>query len=112
MDSIEAYTELIKNNIEYEYLLRDNHYKKDLIDEIVHLLVETVAIERKKIRISGTDYPYQLVKSVLPKLGMSHIQYVIGCLDKNTTKVKNIKNYLLTALYNAPNTIGIIIKRK
>lgn len=106
MDSIEAYTDIIKSNIEYEYLVRDNPYKKDVIDEIVNLLVETIAVERKKIRIAGTDYPYQLVKSVLLKLDMSHIQYVMDCLDRNTSKVRNIKNYLLTALYNAPNTIG------
>lgn len=106
MDSIEAYTEIIKTNIEYDYLIRDNPYKRDVIDEIVNLLVETIAVERNTIRIAGTEYPYQLVKSVLLKLDMSHIQYVMDCLDKNTSKVRNIKNYLLTALYNAPNTIG------
>lgn len=106
MDTMDAYTDIIKGNIEYEYLLRDNPYRRDEIEEILNLIVETVAINRKKIRIAGTDYPYELVKGKFLKLDMSHIQYVLDCMDKNTSKVRNIKNYLLTALYNAPNTIG------
>ena len=93
-------------NIEYEYLLRDNSYQKDVIEEILNLIVETVSVKRKTVRIAGADYPYEAVKGKFLKLDMGHIQYVLDCMDKNTTKVRNIKNYLLTALYNAPNTIG------
>lgn len=106
MDMINAYTDIIKENIEYEYLLSDNPYKKDVLEEILNLIVETVSVRRKTVRISGTDYPYELVKSKFNKLEMRHIQYVLNCLNKNVTKVRNIKNYLLTSLYNAPNTIG------
>lgn len=105
-DVVETYLDIVKENIEYEYLLRDNPYKDDIIDEIVNLIAETVSIQRKNIRIAGTDYPYELVKGKFLKLNSSHIQYVLSCMDKNTTKVRNIKNYLLTSLYNAPNTIG------
>ena len=105
-DMMEAYSDIVKKNIEYEYLLRENPYKKDVIDEILNLIVETVSIQRKNIRIAGTNYPYELVKGKFLKLNSSHIQYVLSCMDKNTTKVRNIKNYLLTSLYNAPNTIG------
>ena len=105
-DMMEAYLDIIKENIEYEYLLRVNPYKEDVIDEIVNLIVETVSIQRKNIRIAGTDYPYELVKGKFLKLNSSHIQYVLSCMEKNSTKVRNIKNYLLTSLYNAPNTIG------
>ncbi|MDD4433539.1 MAG: DUF6017 domain-containing protein, partial [Parabacteroides sp.] len=63
-------------------------------------------VPRKTIRIAGEDYPYSLVKSKFLKLNSSHLQYVIGCMEKNTTKVANIKAYLITALYNAPNTIS------
>lgn len=72
----------------------------------MELITEVVAIERKTIRIAGTDLPYQLVKSKMLKLNDSHIRYVLECLNKNTTKVRNIKQYILTSLYNAPNTIG------
>lgn len=106
MDTMEAYTDIIKENIEYEYLLRDNSYQKDVIEEILNLIVETVSVKRKTVRIAGADYPYEAVKGKFLKLDMGHIQYVLDCMDKNTTKVRNIKNYLLTALYNAPNTIG------
>ena len=106
MDTMESYTDIIKENIEYEYLLRDNPYKKDVIEEILNMIVETVSVKRKTVRIAGADYPYELVKGKFMKLDMSHIQYVIDCMAANATKVRNIKNYLLTALYNAPNTIG------
>ncbi len=105
-DRMEAYSDIVKKNIEYEYLLRENPYKKDVIDEILNLIVETILIQRKNLRIAGTNYPYELVKGKFLKLNSSHIQYVLSCMDKNTTKVRNIKNYLLTSLYNAPNTIG------
>lgn len=100
------YYDIIKENIEYEYLLRDNPYKKDVIEEILNLIVETVSVKRKTVRIAGANYPYEVVKGKLLKLDMGHIQYVLDCMDKNATKVRNIKNYLITALYNAPNTIG------
>lgn len=63
-------------------------------------------MKRKTVRIAGANYPYEVVKGKLLKLDMGHIQYVLDCMDKNATKVRNIKNYLITALYNAPNTMG------
>lgn len=105
IDMIAAYTQIIKDNIEYEALKLDMGYQGALVDEIVELLVETVSVKREHIRISGADYPYQLVKGKLLKLDYSHIHYVMDCMQKNTTKVANIRAYLLTALYNAPSTI-------
>lgn len=105
IDMIAAYTQIIKDNIEYEALKLDMGYQGALVDEIVELLVETVSVKREHIRISGADYPYQLVKGKLLKLDYSHIRYVMDCMQKNTTKVANIRAYLLTALYNAPSTI-------
>lgn len=106
IDEMEAYIDIVKENIDYEYLLKDNPYKKEVIEEILNLIVETVSVKRKTVRIAGADYPYEVVKGKFLKLEMGHIQYVIECMDKNSSKVRNIKNYLLTALYNAPNTIG------
>lgn len=106
MEDIHIYEHIVKDQIEYECLIQDNNgMNKNSIDEIVNLIVETVAIERKHIRIGGEQYPYQLVKSKFLKLNSEHIRYVLTCMKSNTSKIKNIKNYLLTALYNAPNTI-------
>lgn len=72
---------------------------------MVELIVELVVVEQKTVRIAGTVLPYQLVKGKLLKLNDSHIRYVLECIEKNTTKIRNIKKYLLTALYNASNII-------
>ena len=106
IDMIDAFTKLIKENIEYDYLLRDYPTKTDVLEELLNILVETVSVTRKSIRISNADYPYELVKGVFMKLNMGHIKYVMDSMERNTTKIRNIKSYLLTALYNAPNTIG------
>ncbi len=68
-------------------------------------MLETVCARRKVIRIAGDDYPAELVKSKFMKLNSSHIQFVIDCMHQNTTKIRNIKKYLLAVLFNAPNTI-------
>lgn len=106
MEAMRAYEEIIKKNIEYEILVQYNNgiYRKN-IDEIVILMVETVSIPRKYIYIGRTRFPYEIVKSQFLKLNYEHILYVITCMKDNTTKVKNIRSYLLTTLYNAPNTI-------
>lgn len=106
MEAMRAYEEIIKKNIEYKILVQYNNgiYRKN-IDEIVILMVETVSIPRKYIYIGGTRFPYEIVKSQFLKLNYEHILYVITCMKDNTTKVKNIRSYLLTTLYNAPNTI-------
>lgn len=106
MDEIDGYRELVKENIEYEYLVSSNPYKRDLIDEILNLIVDTIVVRRKQIRIGNAEYPFELVKGKLLKLNMNHIQYVLECMENNCSKIHNIKSYLLTALYNAPNTIG------
>lgn len=106
IEEIHLYEQIIKENIEYEYLIQDNHgLDKATIDEIVSLMVETVSIKRKKITINGMQFPYEVVKSQFLKLDSEHIRYVLGCMKNTTTKIKNIRSYLLTTLYNAPNTI-------
>ena len=105
MDAVRAYEEVIKDNIEYAYLVQDSNIDKGMLDEIVSLMLETVCTRRKVIRIAGDDYPAELVKSKFMKLSSSHIQFVIDCMHQNTTKIRNIKKYLLAVLFNAPNTI-------
>ena len=98
---------IIKDNIEYEHLCQyAKGIDRDMLDEIVDLLVETVCSARKTIRIAGDDYPAELVKSKLMKLDSSHIEFVFDCISKNTTEIRNIKKYLLAVLFNAPSTIN------
>ena len=100
------YREIIKENICYDYLRSDLPYDHDRLEEILELLVETVCSTKKYIRVAGSDYPAEVVRSRLLKLDMEHIKFVFDCLKENTTKIRNIKQYLLTTLYNAPTTIG------
>ena len=104
--AIEIYREIIMDNIEYFHLVQNTRTDRELLDEIVDLLVETVCSARKTIRIAGDDYPAELVKAKLMKLDSSHIEFVIDCLRKNTTEIRNIKKYLLASLFNAPSTIN------
>lgn len=93
-------------NIEYDCLKqRFGTYQEDL-DEIVELLVETVCAKRKTTRIAGADFPHEVVRSRFLKLDSSHIEFVMDCLQKNTTEVRNMKQYLLTVLFNAPTTMS------
>ena len=105
MDEVRAYEEVIKENIEYPYLIQDKSVDKGMLDEIVSLMLETVCTRRRMIRIAGDDYPAELVKSKFMKLNSSHIRFVLDCMHQNTTKIRNIKKYLLAVLFNAPNTI-------
>lgn len=106
MGTRETYREIILENIEYDILIQDRKLDRDRLDEIVELLVDTVCSARQTIRISADDFPAEVVKSRLLKLDSSHIQYVLDCMAANTTYVRNIKKYLLAALFNAPATIG------
>ena len=103
---MDRYREIIKENISYDYLLSDLPYDHDRLEEILELLVETVCSTKKYIRVAGSDYTAEVVRSRLLKLDMEHIKFVFDCLKENTTKIRNIKQYLLTTLYNAPTTIG------
>lgn len=106
MEAREIYREIVYGNIEYDILREDNTVNRDQLDEIAELIVDTVFSARKTIRIAGDDYPAEVVKSRFLKLDSSHVQYVIDCMKNNTTYVRNIKKYLLAALYNAPATIN------
>ncbi len=104
--AVEIYREIIKENIEYDHLLRHSKIDREELDGIVELLVETVCTARKSIRVAGDDYPAELVKAKLLKLNSGHIEFVMDCMRENTTKIRNIKKYLLAVLFNAPSTMG------
>lgn len=95
--AFEIYEEIIKDNIEYDILKQNMPYDYDRLDEIVDLMLETVCTRRKTIRIAGDDYPAELVKAKFMKLDSEHIRFVLDCMRENTTKIRNIKQYLRAA---------------
>ena len=106
VSEMESYRDLILENIEYDHLCREfTTYREDL-DEIVELMVETVCAKRKTTRIAGSDFPHEVVRSRFLKLDSEHIRFVMDSLQKNTTEVRNMKQYLLAVLFNAPTTIS------
>lgn len=103
---IAGYAELIKENIEYPFLLERYPFERDVIEGIYELILETVLSQKDKIYIAKDCYPAELVKSRFLKLDFGHIEYILTCMRDNTAKVRNIKKYMLAALFNAPATIG------
>ena len=106
MEEMQNYRELILDNIEYDHLCREFATYREDLDEIVELIVETVCARRKTTRIAGADFPHEVVRSRFLKLDSSHIEFVMECLHNNTTEVRNMKQYLLTVLFNAPTTMS------
>ncbi|MCI7290488.1 MAG: replication initiator protein A [Blautia sp.] len=105
MDEMRVYEEIIKENISYGDLLVAHPLERETIEGIMQLILETVLNKNQTMLIASNTYPTALVKSKFLKLGYYHIEYVLGCLSNNTSKVKNIKKYLLAALFNAPSTM-------
>ena len=105
-ESFESYRDLILENIDYDVLANDPHIDREQLDEIVDLVQETVCSTRSRIRVAGNDYPAEVVRSKLLKLNGEHIRFVMDCLKQNTTRIRNIRQYLLTALFNAPSTMN------
>ena len=105
-DAYSVYEEIIKDNIEYEHFIKHTDIDRERLDEIVSLILETVCTKRKTIRIAGDDYPAELVKARFMKLDSSHIEFVLNCMSENTTKIRNIKQYLRAVLFNAPSTMN------
>ena len=96
----ERYLEIIRENIEYDY-----QAEKEKVDELTAIMLDVVCSTSSTVRVNGEDMPQEIVKSRFLKLNSSHIDYVLTALKKNTSEVRNIRAYLITALYNAPTTI-------
>lgn len=106
LSGYETYGQQIKQNIEYDFLLASFPMDQDIIEGIYELIVETVVSGEDPVHIAKNQYPAELVRSRFLKLNYSHIEYVLGCLHGNTTKVRNIKKYMLAVLFNAVTTVG------
>ena len=104
--SYTAYRNYFMNHLEMDALLSDKPSDRDMADGIIDILVETCCTTKPTVWVYGTEIPTEVVRGKLMKLSMEHIQYVIHCFNENTTKVRNIRQYLLAALYNAPTTIS------
>lgn len=102
---VETYRQIIKENIDYDVLSVNLNRDAAMLDEIVDLMTETVCTQKSNLVIAGDTYPAAIVKSKLLKLTSEHIEYVIDCMRENTSDIRNIKKYLLAALFNAPSTI-------
>ena len=106
VEEMQEYRDLVLENIEYGHLCREFATYREDLDEIVELIVETVCARRKTTRIAGADFPHEVVRSRFLKLDSSHIEFVMECLHNNTTEIRNMKQYLLTVLFNAPTTMN------
>ena len=104
-DEVETYRQIIKENIDYDVLSVNLNRDAAMLDEIVDLMTETVCTQKSSLVIAGDTDPAAIVKSKLLKLTSEHIEYVIDCMRENTSDIRNIKKYLLAALFNAPSTI-------
>lgn len=104
-DEVETYRQIIKENIDYDVLSVNLNRDAAMLDEIIDLMTETVCTQKSSLVIAGDTYPSAIVKSKLLKLTSEHIEYVIDCMRENTSDIRNIKKYLLAALFNAPSTI-------
>lgn len=105
-DRNKDHREKIRLQISYDTLIHDNPEDQAMIDGLIDLIIDVMGLpDQKTIKISGVDRPVSLVKGQLAKLNMMHIQYILSCMKENTTKIHNIRNYLLAALYNAPMTM-------
>ena len=105
-EEYQAYENLVKETVDYESLEVTHYDDMRQVDEIVNLIIETVMCKNDKILIASNWYPASLVKKKFLMLTYSHIEYVLHCMSGNTSKVKNIKKYLLAALFNAPSTMN------
>lgn len=101
----EFYFSVLKENISYEDYYADNPGKKAQVDELLSIMLDVICSTKPTIRVNGEELSKEVVKSVFLKLDDEHIDYVLTALKKNTTEVRNIRAYLITALYNAPSTI-------
>ncbi len=101
-----GYEEYLQDQLEIPILKQDYPYETETIDGIVDLILDVLCSKRQTIQIAGDEKSVNVVKGRFMKLNIEHIRYVMDCLNHNDTKVRNIKQYILAALYNAPSTIG------
>ena len=104
-DRYQEYFDYFSDQLSIDLLKKDYPYDSEMLDNILELIVETVCTKRPLIRIGAEERPAEIVRSRFMKLNVEHIRYVMDCFKENTTKIRNIRQYMLTTIYNAPTTI-------
>lgn len=111
MDKIDGYTQMVKENIDYDFLVSEYEHpqrrpfgSKAELDELVAVMVDAICSTKPMLNVNGTQLPQAVVAGQLLKLDSEHITYVLDSLARNTKNIINMKSYLLTSLYNAPMT--------
>ena len=107
MKNRELLEEYFSHSLEMDLLLRLYPDDEDTLYQIVNLLVDTCATNRKLLHIAGDDKPAEVVRSRFMKLNADHIRFVLKCLAENSSPIRNMKQYLLASLYNAPTTMQL-----
>lgn len=105
-DEIDEIREEVKDQLDYEYACKE--FGKDRIDGIVDIMVETL-LSVGTVNIGRNQLPAEQVKNVFRKINMEHIRYIFDCIEETSRekKIRNMKSYLMTALYNAPMTMDV-----
>jgi hypothetical protein len=110
-----TYSQIVRENTDYDCLIEQNPDKADRINELMSVMVDVICSTKSTVRVNGEDIPHEVVKSVFLKLDSSHIEYVLQAMNNTTSDVRNIRSYLITALYNAPSTLssywGAVVNR-
>ena len=112
MKNRELLEEYFSHSLEIDLLLRLCPDDEDTIYQIVDLLVDTCATNRKTLRFAGDDKPAEVVRSRFMKLNADHIRFVLKCLAENSSTIRNMKQYLLASLYNAPTTMQLFYQNQ
>ena len=112
VEARKIYREILSENLETEILMERHPYEKETIEAILDLMLDVICSKRKYIRIAGDDKPTQVVKSQFLKLDSMHVEYVLDCMKNNAADVRNIKQYMLATIYNAPITINSFYQQK
>ena len=105
MDERTSYRNYLNSQLDMEIMYERYPYDRETLDAIMDLMLDVVCSKRRTIRIAGDDKPVNVVKSQFLKINSMHLEYVMDCMKKNPAKVRNIKQYLLAAIYNAPLTM-------
>ena len=108
----EIYRQILFDQMEIEKLYERHPLERETIDTVIDLMLDTICTKRKYIRIAGDDKPSQVVKSQFCKLNSMHMEYILECLRENPADIKNIKQYMLATIYNAPITINSYYQQK
>jgi hypothetical protein len=105
MDERASYRTYLNSQLDMDILYERYPYDRETLDAIINLMLDVICSKRKTIRIAGDDKPVNVVKAQFLKINSMHLEYVMDCMKKNPAKVRNIKQYLLAAIYNAPLTM-------